>query len=266
MTKKTGSKSGSMREDDRERVSKSGASAWQRLKKVKDWHDWLKVGEALLVGREWAMNQASANQPVGAAYNMAFGEWLQRYKLHDMDKGDRSRLFTVMQDLPAIEEWRRTLTLTERLKLNHPNAVLRKWQANTRVPDPNKKPKPGLRESVADLSEENTQLKGQLADRDEQITALQATQSTPVMSLAEITEQWVTCFLAAADPDEIEQAAQQIVNALSKFAKVPEAISKAAVAAKRARGRRPAQQVAEYQIVSEPPDEPVIIERTPDDQ
>jgi hypothetical protein len=148
-----------MREDDRDRVSRLGAEAWKRLKKTKDYNDWLKVGEALTVGREWAMNQAQTNKPEGKAYNMAFGEWMMQYKLNDMDKGDRSRLFLVMEALPQIEEWRRTLTLTERLKLNHPNAVLRKWKAAWEVPDKAKPTKHRLRDSVAELSEENMHLK-----------------------------------------------------------------------------------------------------------
>ena len=118
-----------MREDERDRVSRLGSEAWKRLKKCKDYNDWVKVGEAILVGREWAMNQSQTNKPEGKAYNMAFGEWLQRYKLDDMDKGDRSRLFHMMDALPQIENWRRTITLAERLKLNHPNAILRKFKA-----------------------------------------------------------------------------------------------------------------------------------------
>jgi hypothetical protein len=87
---------------------------------------------------------------------------------NDMEKGDRSRLFAVMDNLPMIEEWRRKLTLTERLKLNHPNAVLRKWKAAFEPPpDPAKEPRPTLRDSVADLSE-------QVAARDQEIGRLSA--------------------------------------------------------------------------------------------
>lgn len=150
-----------MREDNLDRVSRLGSEAWKRLKKTKDYNDWLKVGEALQCGREWAMRQAQANKPEGKAYNMAFSEWLQRYKLDDLDKGDRSRLFQVMDALPQIEEWRRTLTLTERLKLNHPNAVLRKFKSAFEIPDPSKPVKPGLRDAVAELSEENLKLKNE---------------------------------------------------------------------------------------------------------
>ena len=40
-----------------------------------------------------------------------------------------------------------------------PNAVLRKFKAAFEMPDPSKPAKPGLRDSVAELSEENAQLK-----------------------------------------------------------------------------------------------------------
>jgi hypothetical protein len=123
-----------MRENERDRVCRQGTEAWRRLKREKSWGDWLKVGEALQVGREWAMNQAGTNKPEGKAYTMAFGKWLAKYKLDDMDTRDLSRLYAVMDNLPMIEEWRQRLTLTERLKFNHPNAVLRKWKASIEHP------------------------------------------------------------------------------------------------------------------------------------
>jgi hypothetical protein len=169
---------GNMQRDAHDEAGKRGAEAWQRLKENRNWRDWLTVGDALQIGREWAMSEAQTNRPVGSAYNRIFGEWLERYGLHEMDKGDRSRLFTVMENLPEIEKWRHTLTLNEQLRLNHPNGVLRRWQAKTRVPDPNKPKRPGLKESVADLDEEVALLKSRLADRDKQIEALQAAQPT----------------------------------------------------------------------------------------
>src|SRR5215471_3005212 len=116
---------------------------------------------------------------------MAFGEWLQRYKLDDMDKGDRSRLFQVMDNLGQIEEWRKTLTLTERLKLNHPNAVLRKWKAHM-APEPRTEsgePKPTLRDSVVNLSEERDALKRELAQLKDDFAELEAArEATPAQS------------------------------------------------------------------------------------
>ena len=149
--------------DERERVAQQGTLAWKRLKREKNWHDWLKVGDAMLVGREWAMRQAETNQPQGRGYNTAFGEWLTRYKMDDMDKGTRSRLFEVIDNMTLIEEWRRTLTLTERLALNHPTAILRRWKAAVR-PEPPAPARPTLRDSVAVLSEDNAAQARRIAD------------------------------------------------------------------------------------------------------
>ena len=50
----------------------------------------------------------------------------------------RAKLLQLMEERPAVEEWRATLTDYERRNLNNPVTVWRKWTAATRV----KKPKP----------------------------------------------------------------------------------------------------------------------------
>ena len=80
------------------------------------------------------MQVAGKNRPEGKGYAIAFNEWLKRFKLDDIDQGDRKRLFDVMDELPAIIEWRKSLPLAKQLSLNHPTAVLRAWQAATREP------------------------------------------------------------------------------------------------------------------------------------
>ena len=178
-----------MHEDAVERVCRQGTLAWQRLKKDKNWTDWIKVGEAHMVGRDWAQRIAGTNRPQGKAYNMAFGEWLQKYKFDDMDKGDRSRLFAVMDNLGQIEEWRMTLTLTERLKLNHPNAVLRKWKAHM-APEARTEsgePKPTLRDSVVNLSEEVAAKDREIANLKTHIAELEAAREAAVPSATDTT-------------------------------------------------------------------------------
>jgi hypothetical protein len=130
-----------MREIERmDQIGRSATSAWTRIKKAQSklWGDWMVVGEGLMEGRRWAMQKAEANKPEGKAYIIAFGEWLQRYRLSDMDKSDRAKLLQLMEDRPAVEEWRASLTDWERRNLNNPVIVWRKWTAATRV----KKPKP----------------------------------------------------------------------------------------------------------------------------
>jgi hypothetical protein len=142
-----------------------GQQAWIRLRSDNTWVDWVDVGKAHVIGRQEAMRLAHVNEPSGHRYKDHFGAWLNRFGFHDLDDGDRSRLFKVIDNLAAIEAWRATLTTTQRLKLNHPSTVLRKWQASATVPtatDGERKPSltEKLEQSVIALEEENTRASG----------------------------------------------------------------------------------------------------------
>jgi hypothetical protein len=119
------------RELDRDDAQKcrEGTEAWERVKK--SWEDWLKIGEAYLIGRKWAMQVANTNQPLGRGYNTAFGGWMERYHFSDMKSGDRTNLFHVMDNLPEIVRWRREVLEPQGLQYtyNHPNSVWRQYQA-----------------------------------------------------------------------------------------------------------------------------------------
>ena len=112
--------------------------AWGRIKKAQArmWGDWMTIGEGLLEGRRWAMQRAGTNRPEGRGYVVAFGEWLKRYRVDDMDKSDRAKLLQLMEERPGVEEWRSTLTDYERRNLNNPTIAWRKWTAATRVAKP----------------------------------------------------------------------------------------------------------------------------------
>ena len=148
--------------DDKE--IREGQEAWSRLKKHMSWSDWTSVGRAHLKGRQAAMREANTNEPTGRRYNQIFGEWLTRHGFDDIDKGDRSRLFEVMDHLDEIENWLATLPTTNRLRLNHPATVLRKWHAKTQTPSQSDRLSPyaQLRESLVHLSEENERLKQEI--------------------------------------------------------------------------------------------------------
>jgi hypothetical protein len=103
--------------------------AWHRLRQDQTWEDWKHVGAAHLIGRSGAMHEAGANRPLGRRYKVAFAAWLKKFGFENLDKADRCRLFVVMDHLQEIEAWRATLTPKERLRLNHPSAVLRRWES-----------------------------------------------------------------------------------------------------------------------------------------
>jgi hypothetical protein len=54
----------------------------------------------------------------------------------------RYRAFLVLKNLPAIEEWRATLTQAKRDKFNHPGAVWFAWKRATAAVSKKQEPKP----------------------------------------------------------------------------------------------------------------------------
>jgi hypothetical protein len=166
--------------DESERIVRQGTAAWARLKKEKNWNDWMAVGDALLVGRTFAMNDAGTNAPVGKGYNLTFNQWLVNAKLSDMDNCDRAKLLIVMENRAALEQWRATLTETERLRLNHPTSVLRKWQAAAKTAEPSD-PRRTLCDAHVILQEEVHRLQRELADAKAHIAEIEAarSESTP---------------------------------------------------------------------------------------
>ncbi|MGM4959824.1 hypothetical protein [Bradyrhizobium sp. 604_D8_N2_3] len=164
--------------DERDRIIRQGKAAWARLKKDKSWEDWMSTGEALTEGREIAMYDAGTNRPEGKGYAGAFNLWLIENKFDDMDPSDRAKLFKVMELRPDIEAWRATLTRTERMKLNHPTTVLRKFEAATKI-KPLKPAKPSKDDALREVAEEHhaavaevAQLKARVAELEEENASL----------------------------------------------------------------------------------------------
>jgi hypothetical protein len=145
---------------------RQGQEAWRRLRHDHStWEDWKRVGEAHRVGRITAMRDGRANKPSGRGYNAALHAWAKQFGF-DLDKGDRKRLFDVMDHLVEIEEWLATLKPAERLRLNHPSSVWRRWKKATAVVDPDKPEKVSAFQEMKDanmrLQEENHRMKREI--------------------------------------------------------------------------------------------------------
>jgi transcriptional regulator with XRE-family HTH domain len=80
------------------------------------WERWVLVGEALMIIR--------SNTP---AHSRLFTDCLHQSDLN-IEPAVMARLFTVMRNRSSIEEWRASLYPTERVKINHPQFVLRAWK------------------------------------------------------------------------------------------------------------------------------------------
>jgi hypothetical protein len=109
----------------------SGRAALSRLEKDQTFEDWVLVGQALKIGRTNAKKASGSFEA-----NMA--SWLKAEGFHAVDKGARSRLLNIIDELPQVLAWREKLPSAERLKYNHPNSIWRKFHA----PD---KPRPRVK-------------------------------------------------------------------------------------------------------------------------
>jgi hypothetical protein len=107
-----------------------GVAAWSRIRASgrRSWSDWVLVSCALAEGRAKAMAKAQSNVPMGTRYNKLFGEWLAETGLSGIDGQQRYRALVCLENLPAIEQWRATLSEKERERLNHPGAVWTHWR------------------------------------------------------------------------------------------------------------------------------------------
>jgi hypothetical protein len=140
---------------DTEIVVTRGREAWRTLRSDETWEKWVAIGRAIEAGKTAIMRLLHTNQPKGKAWSQTFGAWLAENDFDQIDKGVRSRLQDCLDNLPAIEAWRQTLGLTQRLQLNHPNAVLRRFQASRQAPAKGgSSGRPGLREEVIRLQSE----------------------------------------------------------------------------------------------------------------
>lgn len=194
-----------------EAVVRAGQEAWCRLRSNATWDDWKQVGKAHVIGRHTAMMAAGTNQPVGRLYNEAFGRWRHEFGFENLDKGDRARLFEVMDRLSEIEAWLANLTACARLRLNHPNAVLRKWKAQAAVPNSKAAPRPSpyaqLKNAHAELIEENYRLAHELAAGGDLWTA----QDTP--------EDIAKVMIRTLSARKVERVARSILAQLKNQAK-----------------------------------------------
>lgn len=113
-----------------------------------------------------AMRDGHVNKPRGRSYNAAFTAWQKKYGFQDLDSGDRTRLFQVMDHLAEIEVWLKKLPSSERLRLNHPSSAWRRWKAATKKPaeEGAKKPSPmqKLKDTIVVLQEENDRMKREI--------------------------------------------------------------------------------------------------------
>jgi hypothetical protein len=121
--------------DTTEDIVEAAAAAWWRLTRREHttWGDWVAFGHGLEIGRTQAMLIAGTNRPFGRKYSAAIRQWLEDNELSGSTEQERYALRRCIQNLPAIEAWRSTLSDEQRRRFNHPGGVWAKFQAATRT-------------------------------------------------------------------------------------------------------------------------------------
>ena len=140
------------------------AEAMARIGSGHQWLDWLTVGEGLVVGRLRAMRRSGTNRPEGSAYNRCFGDWLDAHLwARDLDKATRNHAMWCAEHRSEVEQWRSTLALNVRLKLNHPTSIKRRYEAAHAV-EKDEADKPHTETKAQLLERRCVELEDQLAD------------------------------------------------------------------------------------------------------
>jgi hypothetical protein len=92
---------------------------------------WLPIAWAIGFGRAKVMAELSITEPTGRRYNAAIGEFLNKNGLRGIHKVTRSRLAEIAEHLPEIRAWYNQLDAADRIHINNPATILKRWRQDT---------------------------------------------------------------------------------------------------------------------------------------
>jgi hypothetical protein len=107
------------------------------LRKHETIERWREVGDGALALQEEAMSWAAINRPKGRRYNVAWSLLAAHWpKLAEIGKASRSHAIWLASEWTTITEWLHTLPNRERLRINHPAAIRRRYDAAAHPKEP----------------------------------------------------------------------------------------------------------------------------------
>jgi hypothetical protein len=131
-----------------------GALAMRRIRQNEDYQHWAQVGRALARLRNEAMRLSGSNSPYGRTYQGVYRHLAARVPdLGDLDNASRAHSVWLAEKFEAVDRWHKTLAVNERMRLNHPSAIKRRYEA-AHVVAAKQPPRPGLKQEVARLQTE----------------------------------------------------------------------------------------------------------------
>jgi hypothetical protein len=142
----------------RQSILTKARDAGQRPIKERTWQDWVDIGQALALGRAEALQASGAIRPRGAGYNKIYSAWLKNEGFDRHHFTVRYYALKIIEILPELETWLKTLSPEERSQLVDPYAVFRAYDKARHhlappwvPPDPSPPPPSGDLEQVREL-------------------------------------------------------------------------------------------------------------------
>jgi hypothetical protein len=115
------------------RIIKTGVECWQAIGRAESFEAWVKIGKALLIGRDFALRTTGANRAMGQIYCKAFSAWIAKRGFNGIEKTVRSAALDLTEHLGEIEAWRLTLNEKRQRQLKHPLSNVAAWRKATQV-------------------------------------------------------------------------------------------------------------------------------------
>jgi hypothetical protein len=165
--------------------------------------DWNAVGEALMVGRRYAMRALHTQQPRGKAYNELFGRWRNRH-FPEMTPVTCSNLLFLAEpeNRMIVDELRGAMSDSERIQVTHPDTMAKRVRRHLKgqsSPAKTEKKKTQLEQCRTELAELKRRRLGQVSDG-------------PLFDFHNDSVESIAAVLVRAN----RKRAKQLANALSK--------------------------------------------------
>jgi hypothetical protein len=110
-----------------QRVVRLGQEALETVGRAASFDSWLRIGKALLVGKNIAARQAGNNW--GQTYSKIFSAWIKAHHFDRIRAPTRSVAIELAEHGDQIIRWRDALPKHQRKRLVHPLSVTRRWRA-----------------------------------------------------------------------------------------------------------------------------------------
>jgi hypothetical protein len=110
-----------------QRLVRQGQEALETVGRAASFESWLRIGKALLVGKNIAARKAGNDW--GQTYSKIFSAWIRNHHFDRIPAPTRSVAIELAEHGDQITAWRNSLPARRRKRLVHPLSITRRWRA-----------------------------------------------------------------------------------------------------------------------------------------